>query len=137
MTLKVRPATIQDAELLFGWRNDPQTRANSINTGDAPWEGHLHWLRASLKNPDRQLLVAERDGVPVGTVRIDGGDELSWTVAPEHRGVGLGSEIVALVAKRGDRAQIKCDNFASQRIAKRAGFVLWKDEPPLQEWRKL
>jgi RimJ/RimL family protein N-acetyltransferase len=129
---------MDDAELLFAWRNDPETRVNSVNTDPVSWDGHCNWLRASLQNPDRDLLIAEVGGVPVGTVRIDRGDEteLSWTVAPDHRGNGIGKAMVALACPNGEViAQIKPENIASRRIAASTGFHMEKGGE-LQLWRK-
>lgn len=131
--MKLRPATMNDARLLFAWRNDPLTRANSISTEEVAWDDHIAWLAECLQNPARQLLIAEQAGSPVGTVRIDDGRQLSWTVAPHARGSGVGKQMVALVAKRGHTAQIRRDNIASQRIAQAAGFRLVTDGE-VQEW---
>jgi RimJ/RimL family protein N-acetyltransferase len=133
----LRPATLDDAEMLFAWRNDPLTREASVNTDVVTWKGHLAWLRASLENPKRRLLVAETEN-PVGTVRIDYGDEteISWTVAPGARGKGIGTEKVKGALPEGPLiACIKRANIASQQIAKAAGFVLVSDHD-LQRWKR-
>src|SRR5512136_3111703 len=114
--IKLRPATIEDAELLLEWRNDPQTMSASHNTGAVDREGHISWLKNTLTNTDRRLFIAEEKGVPVGTVRAfysDGVHELSWTVAPSARGRSVGKVMVAALASqiRGQiRAEIKSDN---------------------------
>src|SRR5437879_8578358 len=95
----LRGANELDAERLFDWRNDPLTRANSLNTDLVTWADHTRWLSASLTRPDRDLLIAERDGQALGTVRIDylaDSRELSWTVAPECRQQGIGKQMVRL-----------------------------------------
>ena len=87
--MKLRTATIQDAELLLEWRNDPQTRKSSHTTHEVQKEEHIAWLNLTLTNTNRRLLIAEESGVPVGTIRADYSDgmfELSWTVAPNARG---------------------------------------------------
>jgi spore coat polysaccharide biosynthesis predicted glycosyltransferase SpsG/RimJ/RimL family protein N-acetyltransferase len=97
--LTVRPATLDDAALLLGWRNDSVTREVSRSSELVTWDEHLAWLSASLRREDRMLLVAEEGGDgprrPVGTVRWDRDDgttahwEVSITVAPERRGEGM------------------------------------------------
>lgn len=67
----LRPATMDYADALLAWRNDPATRALSHNKDAAGRNGHMDWLARSLANPDRRLLIAERDGVPVGTLKAD------------------------------------------------------------------
>lgn len=134
----IRPATMHDARLLHRWRNDPLTRATSIDGAEVAWETHLAWLEASLSNPARTILIAESGGVAVGTVRIDAGaeTELSWTVAPEQRGQGHGTRMLAMAAPAGPLiARIKRDNPASQHIAAAAGFTL-RDDGAVQTWAR-
>ena len=129
MVITLRAATLEDAEILFAWRNDEGTRAASHNTEPVQWSAHLDWLRRSLAMPQRRLYVALLDTFPVGTARLDlddaGVTALSWTVAPTHRGRGIGRALVrAAVALRSGamRAEIKSGNVASQHIAEAAGF---------------
>ena len=141
--VRLRPATIADAQLLFAWRNDPLTRTQSIRTQPVEWESHLAWLAASLQNPDRQLFIAEQ-ALPVeqatvvlGTVRADKMDEeyeLSWTVAPEQRGNGWGRKMVAalidqLPAGVAYQAVVLNTNPVSQRIAAGLGMVVKSSSP--------
>jgi RimJ/RimL family protein N-acetyltransferase len=127
---RFREARLGDAEQLFQWRSDPLTRAASHNSTEFRWDEHLKWLEATFSSPDRRLLIAEDDSGPVGTVRLDreaGVWLMSWTVAPERRGTGVGSEIVASIVDRmlePLRAEIKIDNVASRRIAEKAGLNL-------------
>lgn len=141
--VRLRPATIADAELLFAWRNDPLTRAQSIHTAPVVWDSHLAWLRASLQNPNRQLFIAEQaaqaeqETVVFGTVRADKINEdyeLSWTVAPERRGNGWGNKMVAalidqLPAGVTYRAVVMNTNPASERIATALGMVVKSSTP--------
>ena len=127
----LRPVSLQDAPLLLDWRNDPLTRENSFQTTVISLEEHLRWLKDALTNPKRKLFIAEENGKAFGTVRADfseEGCELSWTVAPEHRGKGFGKEMVrlAVIVLRPQRffARIKRGNVASERIAESVGLAL-------------
>lgn len=128
MRLEFRRATAADGFLLFDWRNDPQTRAASINGAVIQLNEHLDWLYRSLRRLDRQIFIVERSGLPVGTVRADcvsEGVELSWTVAPECRGEGVGAAMVRHFADSFSSvlvAQVKDTNLASQKIAQAAGL---------------
>lgn len=144
MNLILRPATMDDAKMLLQWRNDPDTRANSINTGEVEWGGHVAWLERVLSDPNRKLLVAMNGETPIGTIRLDGNPgkgeiELSWTIAPDERGKGYGGAMVALSLKHlvpGKRvlAQIKPQNEPSRRIVLRLGFQLISTDNGLENW---
>ncbi len=132
-TITLRPASMDDANILLEWRNDPETRRSSHNTSEVVWEEHLAWLKKTLSNTNRRLLVAEENGAPVGTVRADlseGVWELSWTIAPKARRRGGAKRIVALLAQQISepiRAEVKVGNVASARIAEHAGMVFIRE----------
>jgi RimJ/RimL family protein N-acetyltransferase len=141
VALQLDPATENDAELLFEWRNDPVTRENSIVGAPVTWEGHIAWLQASLTNPNRHILLGSAAGCKVGMVRLDINDdgtcELSWTVAPDLRGRGFGKALVAKALERTRSpvvARIKIDNLASIAIAKACGFQLQSEQAGLSTW---
>jgi RimJ/RimL family protein N-acetyltransferase len=140
--LQFRLATMNDAELLFRWRNDPDTRRQSHNVEVLQYEEHVAWLRASLVNPNREIRIAELDGRPVGTIRLDkvGKEcELSWTVAPQERGHGLGKAILKSTIDgltMMSRAEIRPGNEASKRIAEYAGMILAHEENGILHYRK-
>jgi len=129
----LRPATIEDAEILLDWRNDAETRRVSHKTSEVTIDEHAIWLSKILGNANRRLLVAEKGGVSVGALRADLSDgvwELSWTVAPKARGRGIAKRMVTLLAAEISgpiRAEIKACNTASARIAEYAGMVLNKE----------
>lgn len=152
--LVARPATLQDARLLWRWRNDPVTRAGSRNPEPVPWPEHLAWLGSSLTREDRLLLVLEDEAGPVGTVRWDLDQDLrqegehewevSITVAPERRGHSLSRPIlraaeVALSEVSPSRAtgltaylaMVHIDNQASLRLFGTSRYV--PDAPPDQK----
>lgn len=128
--MELRPATMDDAQRLFDWRNDPATRIASHQTGELHFSDHVAWLARALASDSRELYIAEHEGAAVGTVRADlsgAVTELSWTVAPEWRGHGFGKAMVGMLAdqiRTPLKAEIKRDNVASQRIALAAGFTL-------------
>lgn len=141
-SLIFRPARREDAAQLRRWRNDPLTRAASIQTAAVSESEHLQWLEALLADEQRQLLVAWRREQPVGCVRFDIGEretEVSWTVAPEARGHGIGSRMVQLaVGERSEAlmARVRLDNPASARIAESAGLSLDETQDQVRYYRR-
>ena len=128
--IRLRPATLADAPFVYAIRNDPQTRAASLNADELSYEDHYKWFKASLTNPKRRLFIAEAAEESIGSGRMDLGNEgitLSWTLAPEQRGRGYGHSLVkALAALERGRlvALIRSENLASRRVAEGAGFRL-------------
>ena len=122
--MDIRPARMSDAELLFQWRNDPLTCAMSRSSDPVSWDAHISWLTGRLARSEPHIYIAERR-VPVGTFRLDG-DEISYTVAPEARGKGIGLAMMCRVSEMFGplRAEIYERNTASIRVAQRAGMIL-------------
>jgi RimJ/RimL family protein N-acetyltransferase len=131
----LRRATLQDAELLLAWRNDLQTRLASHTSDTIALADHVSWLTRLLNDTSRRLFIAEEAGVPLGSVRADseadGVTLLSWTVAPDARGHGVGKRMLAALLEKLTgtlRAEVKVGNVASMRIAESAGLLLVREE---------
>ena len=141
-TIKLRSATIRDADLLLEWRNDAETKKASHNMDEVQRDQHISWLARALDNRDRRLFVAEENGVPVGTVRADLSDgvwELSWTTAPSARGRGLAKRMVFLLAQQIPepiRAEVKAGNIASARVAEHAGMEFDREAEGVLHYRR-
>lgn len=134
--LIARRALLTDARTLFDWRNHADTRANSRETAAISWDDHANWLERTLLREDRQLFIIEDAlGHGIGTVRWDrlsqGDWEVSITVAPEHRGRGMGYAVL----QAGERAletpnpcrllaSVHVENEASGRLFRAAGYLL-------------
>lgn len=123
--IAVRAASMEDAKTLFDWRNHPSTYALFHIAQPVEWRSHIQWLSSRLTRDTPHLYIAIQDGLPVGTFRIDG-DEISYTVAPDRRGKGIG---LAMLTKAREmfgplRAEIYDQNAASIKIAMRAGMIV-------------
>jgi RimJ/RimL family protein N-acetyltransferase len=141
MSVTFRRATWQDTDLLLDWRNDPLTRKNSRETRVFTRDEYIEKRLSGLFDGGNLCLIAQAAGDPVAVVmarRCASATELSWTVAPRHRGKGYGCCAVRTVVQHLPRplvAIIKADNPASQHIATNAGFQLIRSEGDLQIWQ--
>lgn len=134
MALYLRKATEADAEMLFRWRNDPETRANSFHTEPIPYEEHVAWLVDALHNPAQEIYIFCDGDVPLGQVRLSKeGDAatISYSIDSAYRARGHGKAMLRCVeklcAKRGTpkilRGYVKKENIASQVIFGKLGYT--------------
>ena len=136
---RLRAVVRGDADLLLAWANDPETRANSFNRETIKPEEHRAWLEGRLADGCCWMRLAEdATGRCFGTVRIEGDEEptVSITLAPTHRGLGLGEKLLSLACAayphegRGTlRAEVRPDNAASRMIFEANGFRLIIKQP--------
>jgi UDP-2,4-diacetamido-2,4,6-trideoxy-beta-L-altropyranose hydrolase len=139
VTIQLTYVQSDDAQLLFDWVNDPQTRAMSFSSHSINWDEHCHWLQDRLRDPSKCVLWLARDahGVALAQVRYDLHESktaeavVSISVAAEHRGRGVGRRLLQLSARRlfaerGIRrihAFVRPENEASCRSLTAAGYA--------------
>jgi len=131
----LRPATLNDADLLLEWRNDSTTRANSFTSEIVSLEDHLNWFKKVLASEDRCIYIAEDGNIPIGTIRVDiinsRQKELSWNVSPSHRKMGYGSKILEKFITEYPSvyiARIKSENIPSIKMVESNGFSIMTTE---------
>lgn len=134
--IKLRPAALLDAEIVFDWRNAPQTRQYSFDSRPLNRLDHISWFDQSLKMSNRCLLIAELDNKPIGVLRYDLAKpyaEISIYLDPGLAGKGLGTIILVAGVQWMQqyspeittlRAKIIPDNIASVRAFEKAGFSI-------------
>ena len=135
--LYLRPATVDDARLIFEWANDSEVRENSFNTDDILWDDHLAWFNRTLADESTLLFILMKDDAPVGQVRLANSDkwQISYSIASVYRGQGYGKLILQLAENElvveghgGEKlyAEVKMDNIVSQKIF--TGLDYWMSE---------
>lgn len=132
--ISLRAATMQDADRLFAWRNDPVTLAGSKSTAPVPRSDHNQWMTLNVLYgyPEHIVLMAHDQAAPVGVVRFDAlkSDVMQYkaslTIAPQHRGLGYSypvlAEACAYMTDYTVLADIRKDNTASRKAFERCGF---------------
>ena len=132
----LRPAIMDDSEAIRKWRSDQRNFRYSRSAAPVDLPEHQRWMREVLQDPQRTLLVAENDGMTVGTIRFDRHHddpsvaEISISVNPEQHGSGLGTSILRCALTYWQHAggtqllaTIRTDNTPSMTLFTRAGFV--------------
>ena len=134
LRIRMRPATSQDSDSLFEWRNHPSIRAVSRDDRPIRIENHRRWLEGALASDARALLIGADDEGPVGVVRFDihaEVAEISIYVVPGREGRGLGRALLGAAQEwlEGQRpavaridAEVLEGNTASHRLFAAAGF---------------
>lgn len=139
--LHIRPAVLEDSLTLLEWRNDPQTRENSLTTEEVSLENHHKWFTGSLQREDRVIYVAEAISSEnhfqaCGMCRFDISQAgktavVSINLSPKFRGQGLSLPILQMSITEFSQSQdqvnileaeIKVSNQASISIFTKAGF---------------
>ncbi|MBS4047997.1 MAG: UDP-2,4-diacetamido-2,4,6-trideoxy-beta-L-altropyranose hydrolase [Alphaproteobacteria bacterium] len=127
----LRLAEDKDTDRLYAWQTAPGMRQHFRNPQHPSRPEHNAWMRRSLLDPDRLLLIIETATGPSGMIRLDGLSaqdpcEVSILVAPECQGRGIGHTGLRLASQllpgRDYRAEVHVDNLASQRLFRAAGY---------------
>lgn len=137
----VRQTRLDDAKLIYNWRNHPSIRAVSRNPREISAEDHRLWLEESLITPGRHIFIGElENGEPVGVVRFDEENktelEVSIYLDPFRVGQGLGLTLLSaaeafLVENRKSAVDIYAvtmsGNTSSEQLFIRAGYRRFPD----------
>ncbi len=133
--VRLRPATMADADLILVWQADQRTRRFAFNPTVPSRDEHLRWMRGCLADADCHVWLITLDGGPAGVVRLQrqaveqvgDGYEVSIFVAPGLYGRGLGTAGLALARRlKPDAvliARVLPENEASRALFLRAGYV--------------
>jgi RimJ/RimL family protein N-acetyltransferase len=96
---------------------------------------HEAWFARRLSDPDCRIFIVEAAGRPAGQLRLEkarGAAEVSFSVSPDARGFGIGTEILKRAPRLARRtlnvttlvAHVMPANVASAVAFLKAGFEL-------------
>jgi RimJ/RimL family protein N-acetyltransferase len=133
-SIGLRPATREDVQLIFHWRNEPDiVRLGSLQR-EVTWTEHEKWFAEALSSQRRQIYIVEREGRSIGQVRFDRGEKsdcvISVYLAPEFTGQGWGIEAIKNACELAFElwpvesvlACVRAENHAGQSAFRKAGF---------------
>lgn len=133
MKMFLRRVESRDADMLLEWRNDVDTRRNSLNMDIVTSEAHHSWFNHVLSSNDLFFILQVGDE-SVGSVRVSiNGNvgKISYSIAPEKRGLGYGKQIINMLERHifdsatgiSLMAEVKKENIASRKIFIDQGYV--------------
>ena len=133
--MKLRRATMDDAEAILKWRNDERTRAGSFTQNIISLDTHKKWMESKLMDSNCCLFILTEGDELLGNIRLDmegeSGEvgEISYVINPDHRGKGYGKVILRALEEevpswvRVLTGFVKTDNIASQKCFEALGYV--------------
>lgn len=132
--IRLRLARESDAELIWKWVNDPETRSASFSTENISWDDHLQWYSTQLNNPDSLILLGmDEEDHPIGYVRFEITEHssvMSINLNPEFRRLGFGWKLIQTACEllfsrysvQEIHAFVKKENIASSKSFQKSGF---------------
>jgi UDP-2,4-diacetamido-2,4,6-trideoxy-beta-L-altropyranose hydrolase len=145
--MTMRRAEEGDCRDLLEWRNDPLSRAMSLDRGAVSFDDHRTWFERSLRDPARVILIGERDGAKIGMVRYDpdgaGDAAVSVNLNPAWRGRGLAAALLAQSEQelpggvKRLTALVRRENIPSLRLFESAGYILELENDGTRRYFKL
>ncbi|HIK04474.1 MAG TPA: UDP-2,4-diacetamido-2,4,6-trideoxy-beta-L-altropyranose hydrolase [Trichormus sp. M33_DOE_039] len=132
-SLKLRPVSIEDCQLLWQWANETEVRAVSFSSKPIAWEEHQKWFNSKLNTNCIFYIAVNQDNIPIGQIRYDiEGKEavISISIAQEYRQQGYGTYLIEIAQRQIFQnlnihivhAYIKPSNQASIKAFRLAGF---------------
>jgi RimJ/RimL family protein N-acetyltransferase len=133
--IRLRLAKVDDEAWLLDLQRQPCTRLYSRRPAIPSADEHHRWMNATLADPDRLLLIIEREGQAAGMIRLDrkpdeGGaprHEIAIAVDSQRNGTGLGGAALRLLRNLMPGAVFDAGilpgNDRSLALFKHAGFV--------------
>lgn len=134
-SLKVRRALPEDRALYWHWVNDRVVRTSAIKRAPIPWADHIEWFNDAVADPNKWLFIVDGLHGPVGQARFERIGNVIWisySVAAQFRGRGLGASLLALAIERLAsefdqkitlHATVNSANAASVHVFRRLGFA--------------
>ena len=132
---RLRPLEARDLEVIRTWRNHPDIRRYMYTQHTIGREEHQRWFEHADADPDKYLLIFERDGVPTGFVNLSIVDQAArraeWGFylapeAPKGSGTLLGKRALSYAFKDLNQNKLCGEalaaNHRSIRFHERLGF---------------
>lgn len=135
MSGKLRTVMLDDAKLIFDWRNLEHIRAASLNSDPLVWDDHVSYLERVLADPSSHFWsIYQEDDLDLGLVNAKRHDDGSWIwgfyIGASDAPKGAGRRMLILALRRlmqrqgftGVRATALANNPQSVSLHETLGF---------------
>lgn len=140
MDLKIVEKNINNAKIIWEWRNEPLTRKNSLRTNIILWEDfYFNFNNKYFKNKVPPFFITNNNEIVgfIGCVDFkDDSVTIEINIDSDKRGKGYGSKSINLLVNKliedyeikFIRAVIKKSNLISQKIFLKNKFIFVKEQ---------
>jgi len=129
-SVRLRPVTFEDADILLKWQCAESTRKYSRNPKAPTAPEHKEWLLNYLERNTGVFAMILHSGEPSGALRLDpvlNGIEVSIHIDPDKYRQGIAKRALALAIRYAPHktlfAQVLPENEASHALFQSAGFI--------------
>lgn len=142
--LTLRPATLNDAEMIWRWRSSGGAERFYKSGQAVSLPDHLEWFARALAQHERRLFVVEMNQAPVAHVRIDlagTAGQISIVVDEAMQGKRIAFAALSLAMSRCRGAErfeavVHKDNLSSMRLFEGLGFQPGGLAPPFCQFSR-
>jgi UDP-2,4-diacetamido-2,4,6-trideoxy-beta-L-altropyranose hydrolase len=98
--ITLRPATLEDCEMVLQWRNDPFIVAHGSWRREIQREEHLQWFAETVRGSTRRMYIILHADNPVGQIRFDRENQMDCVISvylmQPYVGRGWGTEAIRI-----------------------------------------
>ena len=136
-----RKMVVEDAPLVYQWRNDPFIMKLGSLQQTVTWEDHFNWIKNTVEGNKRRAFILLKNSTPCGQIRFDAFETdnittedscvVSVYLLEQYTGKGQGVQYLKEVCAaffqnnlniKNIYAFVRDDNAAGQKGFEKAGF---------------
>lgn len=133
--VKMREAQKDDLETTFTWASNSDIRRYSFQQHQITHNEHSQWFNKRVNDNKCLYLIAELNGIPIGSVRFDLQDReavISYLVDPGYHGQGFG----VILLKKGIECLLNSRRTDVKQIRMLTGEVMKNNIPSLKAFER-
>tara|TARA_B100001248_G_C27378272_1_gene455488 strand:+ start:1068 stop:1535 length:468 start_codon:yes stop_codon:yes gene_type:complete len=131
--LFIKNASIDHSELIWQWRNDPQSMKMFLDGRKVEFDDHMNWYKNMLEDKKICTYIVEENNKPIGVIRFNEISEdassynISINISPQKRGKGIGKFLLINGIKKLKSEKNNCEYiYASVKSINKNSNLLFK-----------